>query len=69
MKNACITAEEHEEKIRQADRTHDWVKSVELPWCKVCGLGKISAHVWGDDSWTEEPIACPGKPIEEMQEG
>ena len=44
--------------VDEADQTHDWVASVELPWCRVCGLSKISAHIWGDIAWTKEPIAC-----------
>jgi len=47
--------------VDEANQTHDWVKGVELPWCKVCGLGKISAHIWGDDDWTKSPIACSGQ--------
>ncbi len=50
--------------IDNANQTHDWATGVELPWCKVCGLSKISAHIWGDDDWTKKPIACSGEPDE-----
>ena len=48
--------------IDEANQAHDWVTGVDLPWCRVCGLCKISAHIWGDDEWTREPISCFGEP-------
>lgn len=48
--------------VGDADQTHNWVRGDELPWCRVCGLCKISAHIWGDDEWTRKPIPCSGEP-------
>lgn len=48
--------------VDEADQTHDWIIGVEVPWCRACGLGKISAHIWGDDNWTKEPVPCSGGP-------
>ena len=54
--------------ILEAVETHDWVTGVRLPWCKACGLDKISAHIWGDGNWIENPIPCSGQ-LEVPREG
>ena len=55
--------------IDEADQTHDWdwIKHSELPLCKVCGMSKISAHIWGDSDWTRSPIPCLGQPADSKE--
>lgn len=48
--------------VDEANRTHDWNKHMDLSLCKVCGMSKISAHIWGDSDWTKNPIPCFGRP-------
>lgn len=45
-------------KLVQAFSSHDWVEGYELPWCEKCGHDKISAHIWGDENWTKNPLFC-----------
>jgi len=47
------------EKCREAYNSHEWnPNQTECPECLKCNLSPISAHIWGDDEWTKEPIYC-----------
>ena len=46
------------ETLDQVSATHDWDRGNELWVCKRCKLTPISAHIWGDDHWTADPISC-----------
>lgn len=45
-------------EVKEADKSHEWVTGMDLPWCKRCTIDKISAHIWGDDEWVKNPISC-----------
>src|SRR3990167_4329859 len=44
---------------------HDFDEQ-EVPVCKKCGLSIVKAHIWGDETWTQNPVEC-GSNFEEKQ--